>query len=382
MPSVAQTIATAILVWHFILGWSALQAKPVEPARTSQEMSPSWPFLRGSQFDGRSDETGLVESFPASGPPVCWTRRLGAGYSGFTADRDRVFTQYQTLGGQYVVCLDALSGKTIWEYRYAWPYEPAGLYPGPRATPTIDGEFVYFSAPDGLVGSLRFDSGQLVWSLNLFSQFQVEPVEFGYSCSPVVVADKLLLPVGKPHASLVALDKYTGKLTWKSGNDAISHVPAMPIRFEEQHLVVAYLRNSLLLIEFESGALVSRKKLSHGYDEHAAWPIYQEPFLWLSAPFQAGSELLELTSNSQDGENDTIEMRTVWKSRLMSNDVCSSVLVDGNLYGFDLPIARRVVSSVASTWQPVKSVGAMDRAARALNLLRGARQLMQSRRIP
>ncbi|MFZ5830058.1 MAG: hypothetical protein ACOY3P_08220, partial [Planctomycetota bacterium] len=102
----------------------------------SGEGSVGWPFIRGPSYDGHSAETRLADSWPDQGPPVLWTRELGEGYSAFVAWGDRVATQCQTLGGQYVICLSADAGETLWEYRYEWPYEPACVYPGPRATPT------------------------------------------------------------------------------------------------------------------------------------------------------------------------------------------------------------------------------------------------------
>jgi outer membrane protein assembly factor BamB len=288
-----------------------------------------WPFIRGPNYDGCSRETGLVDSFPAEGPPVLWTRPLGVGYSGFTTTGDRLFTQYQTLGGQYVVCLNAATGETLWEHRYGLPYEPAGLYPGPRATPTIDSDRVYFAAPDGLVGCLDISTGRRLWSLNVYDEFGVAPVEFGYSCSPVVVAGKVLLPVGKPNASVVALEAATGRVVWRAGNDAISHVPVLSVRLRGRSLALGYLRNVISAFDIDSGAPVFRIPRSGGYDEHAAWPLYREPYLWVTGPFRGGCELMELTAESPG-------YRTVWRSKLMSNDVCSSVLVDGHLYGFDI----------------------------------------------
>jgi outer membrane protein assembly factor BamB len=288
-----------------------------------------WPFLRGPNFDGHADAAPLLDSLPRGGPPVLWTRQLGDGYSGFTADSRRVYTQYQTFAGQYLACLDAATGDTVWQYRYEAPYELAGLYPGPRGTPSLGPLGVYFAAPSGLVGCVDRNSGRLVWSLNVFERFGVEPVEFGYSCSPTLAGGKVLLAVGRPGASLVALEPATGAVLWQAGNDPVSHVPPLPIRFLGRPLVVGYLRNALIACDLERGDVVWRKPLSQGYDEHAAWPIYSEPYLWISAPFQAGSQLLELTS-------DPPGCRTKWKSKRMSNDVCSSVLVDGCIYGFDI----------------------------------------------
>lgn len=294
----------------------------------------SWPFIRGVNFDGHSAETDLADSWPESGPPVLWTRELGQGYSSFIAWDDRIATQTQTLAGQYVVCLEADTGKTIWQHRYDWPHEPAGVYPGPRATPTYANGRVYFAAPSGLIGCLNATDGRPLWSVNVTETYEGDGTDFGYSCAPTVVDDLVLLPVGGRNAAMIALDAEDGSLRWRSGDDAASYTPAYPITFQGQRCVLGYLQNVLALHDLKTGELIWRRELSAGYDEHSAWPIYSEPYLWISSPFQAGSELLELT-----GDKDQ-PVRTVWKSPLMSNDIFSSVLIDGAIYGFDLHEAQ------------------------------------------
>ena len=98
--------------------------------------------------------------------------------------------------------------------------------------------------------------------------------------------------------------------------------------------MLGYLQNALVCHDLRTGKRLWRRDLSLGYDEHAAWPIYDEPHLWITSPFQAGSELLELTGDPDQ------PLRTVWKSDLLSNDIFSSVLVDGALFGFDLQEAQ------------------------------------------
>ena len=97
-----------------------------------QTAVPNWQFYRGAAFDGNSSETGLADSWPSEGPPVLWVRDLGQGYSSFVGRGDRVFTCYQKVTRQFVVCLDASTGKTLWEHSYDWSYQTAGLYPGPK----------------------------------------------------------------------------------------------------------------------------------------------------------------------------------------------------------------------------------------------------------
>lgn len=292
---------------------------------------PGWKFIRGPTYDGHSPEIQVADHWPADGPPILWSRELGQGYSAFVADRGRVYTQRQTLGGQYVICLDGDTGETIWEYRYDWPYEAAGVYPGPRATPTLADDRLFFAAPSGLVGCLTAADGRLVWSRNVVEEFKGKGTEFGYASSPTLIDGKVILPVGGPGASMVALDARTGETVWQSGDDPASYTPALPITHQGRPLVIGFLQNALVISDLATGRQLCRLELSRGYDEHSAWPIYSEPTIWISGPFQWGSQLLEL---SDDG--DALKMKSVWKERIMSNDIVSSVLKDGAVFGFDV----------------------------------------------
>ncbi len=309
------------LISHFCL---------VQAVTGQTEDRPDWNSLRGNNFDGHSAETGIVHSWSSDGPPVLWTRKLGQGYSGFTGKADRIFTQFQTAVSQYVVCLDRNDGKTIWKYGYDWSYKSAGLYPGPRATPTLDDDKLYYTSPSGKLGCLKQENGSLLWEVNFVEQFDAKPIGFGYACSPLVVNDLVIIPVGGKDSSVVAFNKLTGKVVWRAGDDEISYASILPVTRNERRLLVAYLKNALLLLDQNSGELLSRKSISNGYDEHSAWPIYSEPYLWVSAPFRKGSRLFKLS------DGDTPELETVWGRDAMSNDVASSVLVDGSIFGFDI----------------------------------------------
>lgn len=293
----------------------------------------SWPFLRGPSFDGHSPEIHIANSWGDEGPPVLWTRELGQGYSAFVAEDGFVYTQGQTLSGQYLYCLAAETGKTVWKYKIDWPYEGMGVYPGPRSTPTISEGKVYFTAPDGLVGCLNAKSGKKIWSKNVLTEYNGTGGEgFGYSCSPLVIDGMVLLPVGGPSASMVALDQKTGREIWSEGDSPGSYASAFPIERNSRKLIIGYLQNSLVIHDRITGELLHEVNLSQGYDEHSCWPIYQEPYLWTSAPFRSGSQLYKLPEEFPSED----ELEIVWNSKTMSNDVLSSVFVDDHIYGFDI----------------------------------------------
>lgn len=364
----------AVTLWFVDLG--VLRSRQPDSLPVADEPASNdrgWPHLRGPQYTAHSAETDLADSWPAEGPPVLWTREIGRGYSGLIAVGSRLYTQTQTLTEQIVVALDADTGRTVWEHRYGWPYDPGGMYPGPRATPTWSNGRIYFAAPDGLVRCLRAADGQQVWSVNINEKFDGRGTEFGYSCSPLIEDGMMIMPVGGPAASVVALNAENGETVWASGDAPASYCSAVPIRLGGRRQVVAFLQNELAGFDLQSGRQLWQEAYSRGYDEHSAFPLYAEPWLRTMQPFRGGSSLYELVDSdaakdpssitstavpaefaaSLDAERFTgspghnkatgreakepgERIKLVRHDAKMSNDVASSVLVDGYVYGFDI----------------------------------------------
>lgn len=296
-----------------------------------------WPQFRGPTADGIAAEERLADSWPENGPPVLWTRELGQGYSAFTVSQGRAYTQTQSLYDQTLVCLDAETGETIWSYRYGWPYDGGGLYPGPRSTPAVADGCVYFAAPNGLIGCVSAKTGTLIWSTNPKTEFRGRGTDFGVSASPVVWRDRLILPVGGVEASLVALEAKTGRLLWQCGELPASYATPVVVPFQDRHLVIAPLENSLLCADAETGERLWELDLSAGYDEHSAAVLYREPLLMLAGPFRSGAHCYRLVG---DADTSAIHSEPLWDAPKFSNDIASSVLVDGDIYGFDLKDAQ------------------------------------------
>jgi outer membrane protein assembly factor BamB len=320
--------------------WRALRGPARQPQREEDvSADPGWPHIRGAEYSGNSANTVLADTWPAEGPPVLWIREIGPGYSGVIAVGNRLYTQAQTLSEQQVLALDADTGRTVWEHRYGWPYDPGGMYPGPRSTPTWAGGRIYFSTPEGLAGCLRASDGQPLWTVDVHRQFGLRGSDFGYACSPMVEDGKVVLPVGGRSASVVALDADSGQTVWASGNAPGSYCSAMPITFHGQRQVVAFLQNELAGFDLKTGRPLWRKSYSNGYDEHAAFPLYDEPYLRTMQPFRAGSDLHRLETpprESESADKSSCQLTFVRHDPQMSNDVASSVLLDGVVYGFDI----------------------------------------------
>ena len=299
---------------------------------TSQTAGADWPHSRGPNYDGVSSDTRLADAWPADGPPRLWTRELGQGHSGFIIVAGKLFTQRQDTTGQYLLCIDPADGRTLWETRYAGAWQARGAYPGPYATPTWYRGKVYYASPTGLVGCLDSDTGAPLWSVDVRDRFAGKGFDFGYAATPLVEEGRVILPVGGVGAALVALDAEDGRTLWRAGSDPASYCPAFPFTFAGRRCVAGYMQNALLLVEAASGKILHRREFSAGYDEHAAWPLYREPHLLLTAPFRVPAARWQLQA-APDG---ALRSRPDWTNRELSNDVVSSVLYGGHVYGFDL----------------------------------------------
>ena len=302
-------------------------------------LAADWPGLRGPACDGVAIGEVLAESWPTDGATILWSRNLGQGYSSFAILGDRAFTQYQNALGQYVICLERDTGRTIWEHRSGTPYELVGIYPGPRSTPAVLDGAVYYTTPDGEVGCLDAATGTRRWVKALQVDLAGDGTEFGYAASPIISEGLLFLPIGGPGASVVALSLPTGEVAWKSGNQPASYCSAMPITLQGRPLLVSYLQNHLVIHDRVNGQSLWQTELSVGYDEHSAMPVYREPILIVSAPFQAGSTAYTLAwkdRSQNEREQPELTATQIWQQPKFSHDVDSAVIVGETLYGFDL----------------------------------------------
>ena len=290
-----------------------------------------WPHVRGPDYNGRSTWSGIALPWDKAGPRIQWKQKCGQGYSSFVIVEGKVFTQVQTRAGQFVICLDVRTGKTLWRSRYNWPWEMTGDFPGPYASPTYSDGKVFFTGCYGTGGCLDARTGKFVWSLDLMKVFQAETPGFGYACTPLVLDEKVYLHVGGENAALVALRASDGELLWTAGNTRIAYCSPLPVDVEGSRQILSFFENILAAYDPETGAELWKYQWSDGYDPHPAWPLYEEPYFVGIVAFYCGARTLKL--KYEDGQAACEE---VWDTRDLSNDILSSIIVDGFIYGFDI----------------------------------------------
>jgi outer membrane protein assembly factor BamB len=191
-----------------------ITAQPTSEGST-ETASSSWSQFRGPERHGTIAEEGLLESWGESPPRELWRRDLGGGFSSVSAVGDRLYTMTLDGDDEIALCLDAASGETVWQTAVGKTGEafPEG---GPRTTPTVVNGVVYTASSQGRLVALSAKDGSLLWGRDLGESGPVP--RFGYSVSPLVDGDLVIVETGKPEEKpgVVALDRATGGPRWQA----------------------------------------------------------------------------------------------------------------------------------------------------------------------
>ena len=169
-----------------------------------------WPQWQGLDRARVSKETGLLKEWPAGGPRVVWTANgLGSGFGSMAIAGDRVFLQGMRGSSSMVIALNRSDGKEVWSKALGDP-QTNDRGPGPRGTPTLDGDRLYVLTENGDLACLKID-GSLVWQRNILRDFGGPQLRWLISESPLVDGPHVVVTPGGPGAGMVKLDKATGK---------------------------------------------------------------------------------------------------------------------------------------------------------------------------
>ncbi len=331
----ASTALIAVLSLGVLGFWqnsSTTSAADAE-AKVVQE---DWPDWRGVRRDGISRQTGLSLDWTTAKPKRLWERDLGIGYSSMTVVGDRLFTMGSEQDAEYVYCLDSSDGSTLWKVHSGTTFKNNYGH-GPRSTPVVDGDRVFALGANGDLLCLSTDAGKVAWQTNILKQFGAKNIIWGVSTTPLVDGHRLVVHVGGPGAAVVAFDKKTGKVIWKTHDDVAGY--SSPVRIDVPsgdglvpHLVV-WCGKSLVGLKPEDGSVQWEHEWLTTDDMNIATPIFEPTTrtLYVSASRGTG----RCTAYRLTAAEGTVRCEEIYTNKLMKNHYNSCVLLDGHLYGFD-----------------------------------------------
>ena len=181
-----------------------------------------WPGWLGPRRDNSTTETIAVWKDP---PKLLWKAPAGEGDGSPIIADGKVFvhSKVKDKNAERVEALDAVTGASLWNKTYDRPAFSSLYGNGPRATPSYSAGKLYTYGITGLLTCFDAKDGTQIWQVDMLKQFGAQNLLFGVSASPLVDGDRIYLPVGGAKASVVSLDKNTGKEIWKSGDDKASY---------------------------------------------------------------------------------------------------------------------------------------------------------------
>ncbi len=282
-----------------------------------------WPNWRGPNHNGISDEKGWMEAWLKKEPEVLWEKSVGVGYSSVAVVDDRVYTMGNDGRSDTIWCLNADTGEEIWKKSYSCPKATKGGYPGPRATPTVDGKYVFTVSHIGQVFCLNAESGEVVWKKNVQKELRAVIPQWGFAGSPRVTGKLVILNIG---SAGVALDKASGKIVWKTGGGLAGYATAVPFELGRRKYAAIFNGTSLAVLNATNGKELARYPWKTKHDVNAADPIISGDKIFISSNYGVGCALLQFSGG---------KLSVIRRNKEMRNHFNSCVLWKGNLYGFD-----------------------------------------------
>ncbi len=209
--------------WLVLAGlWGTLAASGFNATSTAgaDKAAPTdWPEFRGPKRDDHSPDTGLLKEWPKDGPQPVWAQPatgLGDGFSTVSVAGDKLFTMGDVGDSNFVFALDRATGKKLWETKVGRSGAPGG-YKGPRCTPTVDGNLLFAMGQGGEFVCLDVTrKGMVLWRKDLRKDFGGQVGGWGYSESPLVDGEKVIVTPGGKGATIVALNKKNGSVIWRA----------------------------------------------------------------------------------------------------------------------------------------------------------------------
>ena len=295
-----------------------------------------WPQWRGPQRDGVSLETGLLKQWPAEGPKLVWqVNDIGDGFSTPAVVGKRIYLMSNRgMENEFVQALSTKDGKPIWTTRVGNVGNPDQnpSFPKARSTPTVDGNFIYALGSDGDLACLETKSGKIRWQKSLRKEFGGQPHDWAYAESPLVDGDVVVVTPGGAQATLLALNKKTGAVIWKSavpGGDAAGYASAIVVQAGGRRQYVQFLSKGIVGVDAKTGEFLWRYKEVVKGPAQVFTPVAGNGYIYAGA-LSLGGGLVRLKS-----EGNGVTAEQVYLERGLPNGFGGAVLVGDYLYGTD-----------------------------------------------
>ncbi len=324
------------------------------PAPASGPEPAEWNQWRGPNRDGLSPDTGLLKQWPPAGPPLAWKAAgLGGGFSSVSFAGARIFTMGDVGDSCAVVALNLADGKVAWTAKVGRTGGGGG-YPGPRCTPATDGTLVYALGQYGDLVCVEAATGKERWRKNLSTEFGGRMMSgWGYSESPLLDGDQVVVTPGGQRGAVLALNKSDGQTLWQSADfkDAAAYASLVPVEIGGTRQYLVLTGASVAGIEAKSGKLLWRADRP-GRTAVIPTPVYRDGLVFVTSGYGVGCNVFKVTRS-----NGEFQAQEVYKGMQMANHHGGVTLVGDHVYGIDERSLKCIELSTGRVVWENRSVG-------------------------
>jgi outer membrane protein assembly factor BamB len=303
-----------------------------------------WPQWMGPKRDNVWRETGLLDSLPKE-PKIVWRAPVAGGYSGPAVAGDKVYvTDFVTKddvkvdnfgkkafpGVERILCLDEKTGRELWTKQFPETYSIS--YPaGPRSTPIVDEDKVYFQGAEGTISCLNAISGDVIWSKSLKEAYKTKATLWGYSSQPLIDGHKLIIIAGGEGSHCVALNKNSGDEIWRTGTATEQgYCPPLIIQQAGVRQLVLCNPDAIYAVDPETGKELWSQEYKADNGAIIMTPLHWGNYLFVGG-YNNKNIMIELASDKPGA-------KTLWRDQLKKGVApinVQPIVVDGKGYGVD-----------------------------------------------
>jgi outer membrane protein assembly factor BamB len=310
-----------------------------------------WPQWRGPARDGHAPAGGLPRQWAIAPPEPLWVREVGPGYSGPAIARGRLFIHVRDADKKQerCLCLDAFTGKQIWEVSYPAAFVPpdstAGT--GPNATPAVDRDRVHFFGLSGMLTCADFETGKILWQHDCAREYwgvaktaDGDDPWFpacGASASPLVDGETVVVPIGgKKAGAVTGFDRNSGEIVWKALDDRSSYASPLIGSPGGVKQFIAFTGTRMVGLRHADRELLWDHPFPAKYEQTVVSPV-----VWNDLVIIGGEARPTVAIKlGQDGAR--LKKSIAWKSEDMRLYLTTPVSFRDHLVGFDHRMGRLV----------------------------------------
>ncbi len=264
---------------------------------SSTAFGEDWPRFLGPNGNGiLENDDSLRLDWKSKQPQTTWTRQVGAGCAAFSIADGKALTLGNRKNQDTIWCFDASSGDLIWKHSYDEPLHAKYYTGGASVTPTIDGDRVYSVSKSGKLFCLDLDTGEVLWQKDYQRDFDGRKGDWGWAASPVIHGELLLIDPGAKAGALVALDKKTGKVQWKTGDRQPGYATPVFFQHEGNDAVALFHKKALVGYQLEAPRdTIFTFPWRTNYGVNASNSHYRDGKLFLSSGYGQGYAVIDIT---------------------------------------------------------------------------------------